>query len=168
MPCSNTIGVFRSSGPIDTVHILSASPTVGPISTYQPLYGVFKTVTETKRKRRENKTFRIGQQCLLLLWFGIRRNQIEVSLRMYTYMIIVSFPLHEALIQMMHSMSNLTNTRIRWTQQKKHTWDLQIGELILIIGVVLVSLSFFLSFKWSRKTYTLNDHAQYRLSDALM
>lgn len=70
MPCSNTIGVFRSSGHIDTVHILSASPTVGPISTYQPLYGVFKTMRVHKKKNRK-QNISINKFPIVVLIFAI-------------------------------------------------------------------------------------------------
>lgn len=44
-PCNKTIGVFGESSFNDMVHILSAGPTTGPISTYHPLYAVFRPAT---------------------------------------------------------------------------------------------------------------------------
>lgn len=44
IPCSRTNGVCGESVFSDIVHILSESETVGPISTYQPRYGVFRTI----------------------------------------------------------------------------------------------------------------------------
>lgn len=41
-PCSKTIGTFGDSSFNEMVHILSAGPTTGPISTNHPRYAVFK------------------------------------------------------------------------------------------------------------------------------
>lgn len=43
-PCKRTMGVFTDSSFKDIVHILSAVPTTGPISTYHPRYAVFKPI----------------------------------------------------------------------------------------------------------------------------
>lgn len=41
-PWSKTKGDLVLSSFNEIVHILSAAPTTGPISTYQPRYGIFK------------------------------------------------------------------------------------------------------------------------------